>query len=69
MESSPQLNPAIELKPLIEGLSCRTHNRHPVLQVMDNGIINISCCCPAFKAQCLHILNKFIKLNKGNSYR
>lgn len=46
-----------EFKPIIEGIVCPVHKKHPVF-FMEDGKIKLTCCCDEFMLQCFYILRK-----------
>ena len=46
-----------EFKPIIEGMMCTVHKKHPVVIIEDEKI-KMNCCCDEFMVQCFYLLKK-----------
>jgi hypothetical protein len=41
-----------KIKSIIHAKTCPIHNLHAAIKI-DNGIIDINCCCESFKKACI----------------
>ena len=54
-------------KELLGTLECPVHHQKPEIVEGDNGELQINCCCPKFKKECLFIVNKIVTLTAKKS--
>jgi hypothetical protein len=49
-----------KIKSIIHAKTCPIHNLHAAIKI-DNGIIDINCCCEAFKKACIAEIEILLK--------
>ena len=53
-----------KIKSIIQAKSCPTHNLHPIVK-LNEGVIDISCCCDHFKVICIAEISDLLKENNN----
>jgi len=46
------------IKDVLASMRCPVHNEIPVLTIDEDDELQIKCCCPEFKMQCLYLIHK-----------
>ena len=50
------------VKELLDGIECPIHGKNPEISTNDQGELQLNCCCPKFKRECLFLIKKIESL-------